>query len=59
MAVERAVLAAINERLKRGNHETPGPEVPPGVLSVLCSADTDSVLKSKISSFTIYNFAIF
>src|SRR5262249_15390267 len=30
--------------LKRGNHETPGPEVQPGFLSVLCDSPTASVL---------------
>ncbi len=29
--------------LRRGNHETPGPEVEPGFLAVLCDSDADAV----------------
>jgi hypothetical protein len=34
-------------RLKRGNHETPGPEVPPGFIRILCDSDDEAVLREN------------
>lgn len=36
--------------LKRGDHETPGPEVEPGFLSVLCATDAEALAKDVDAS---------
>jgi hypothetical protein len=42
--------APVTYLLKRGQFETPGPEVEPGVLSVLCDTEQDAVVSQPKSS---------